>query len=312
MYNALMHTSNKLSRHTCVRLVIVALTAIALLGGPPCRADFIQTSSTGLYQSTDGRTKVIVGANDGAQGIFVAYLKNGIPPQEFNAEKIPMMDASHIFVRFDATAEIGYSEIMIGDKSYKLSGNATLFLNEEKSVSVNIDNTNPYLTITEKGSEKSGDSVLGFYGTTEVVKGTGNVAAILTANQLSGDIARVIQPYAIKEGKLWLNGKEVSTPSVGLFMKHEHECLNSSTALLTLNQLQKIQKIKSEDQRRSVLEHILRENARVVPLRGHLVLRADAKTPVIVLNIRDKNILDLRPIKNAVSTRAICVLSPIS
>lgn len=293
-------------------LAIIGMTAATLCGSRPCHADFIQTSSSGLYQSTDGKTKVILGNNDGAQGIFIAYLKQGISPQEFNAEKIPSAETSHVFVRFDPSAENGYSEIVIGNQKYRLSGNATLYLNEEGSVSVNIDNTNPYLTITEKGLGKSVDSVLGFYGTTEVVKGSGNVAAILTANQLSGNLARVIQPYVVKDGKLWISGKEVSTPSVGLFVKHEHECLNSSTAILTLSQLQRIQKTKSEAERGSVLDQILKENARLAPTKGHLVLRADAKSPVIMLNIRDKNILDLRAIKNTVSTRKICVLSPIN
>lgn len=275
------------------------------------RADFIQTSSGGVYQSSDGRTKVIVGNNDGAQGIFVLYLKNPIAPQEFNAERIPTTDAAHLFVRFDPSAQLGYSEIVVGARAHKVVGNLTILLNEQGTVAVNIDNTNPYLSITSKGANNTEDSILGFYGLTEVVKGTGNVASILTANQLNASMAKVIKPYLIKDDGLFLGDKPVATPNLGVFIKHEHECLLPTTSVITLAQLSSVQKTKPESQQGTLLEKYLKENQRVVPTKGHLVLRADQKAPVIMLNIRDKNILDLRAIKNSVSSKKVCVLSPV-
>jgi len=289
------------------------LTAFVLAVLIPLQAfaQFLQTMSSGVYQSADGHVKVIVGNNDGAQGIFVTYLKDEVSPQEFNAEKIPSKNSAHAFVAFDPTEENGYHRLMIGEKSFKIVGNLTLHLTADGWVSVNIDNTAPYLTITQRGQGKAAETLVGFYGTTPVVQGSGALATILTANQLSPEISKVMKPYELRSEGLFLNGKAVDSPNIGLFIKREHECLKPTTSLLTLAQLKQIQVSKGEVAQAKLLEQYLRDNQKRPPMQGFLVLRADASAPVVMLNISEKNVFDLRAIKNSFSAKKICVLSPI-
>jgi len=292
-------------------LATATLAILMPLAAPrECRAEFIQTMSSGVYQSTDGRTKVVLGNNEGAQGIFVLQLKEGVSPQEFNIEKTPVQDTSHIFIKFDPSQENGYSEAIIGQRSYTIAGNATLLLGDG-STEVNIDNTNPYLTVTQRDSGKAQESVLGFYGMTPVVQGSGNLATILTANQLNTDIAHVIKPYIIKPDGVFLNDKQIEAPNLGIFVKRDHECLRSSTAILTLGQLKQIQAAKGEALQAKLIDQFLHDNSKSSPTKGHLVLRADPASPVVMLSIADKNVVDLRAIKNSFSARKICVLSPV-
>jgi hypothetical protein len=274
----------------------------------------LQTGSSGVYQSSDGRLKVILSHRDGAQGIFVAYFKEGIPAQEFNPEKAPASGATHIFVRFNPMAEHQYSDVLVGEKSYKVAGNLNIWLTENGSVSVNVDNSNPYLTVTLRETDGRNDALVGFYGMTEVVKGSGNLAAILTANQLSPEIAKIVKPYVVASNGLRLNGRDVEAPAIGIFVKQEHDCLkhDQQVALLTLKQLKSIQASKPESQQAKLLESYLKENQTKSPLLGHLILRTEKSGPMILLNIATKNILDMRSIKNAFSNRTICVISPIS
>lgn len=275
-------------------------------------AQFLQTMSSGVYQSADGHVKVIVGNNDGAQGIFIAHVKNEITPQEFNPEKLPAKDTIHAFISFDPTEENGYHRLTIGDKSVKIVGNLTLQLGEAGGVSVNIDNTAPYLTITQRGQGKAPETLLGFYGTTPVVQGSGALATILTANQLSPEISKVMKPYDLRADGLFLNGKPVEGPQIGLFIQRDHDCLKPSTSLLTLAQLKQIQSAKGESAQAKLLEQRLRDNQKHPPTQGFLVLRADSGAPVVMLNVTEKNVFDLRGIKNSFSAKKICVLSPVS
>ena len=295
----------------CTWRHLFLMVSLLLIGARSGTAQFLQTMSSGVYQTTDGHVKVIVGNNDGAQGIFVSYLKEAIPPQEFNAEKIPTKNATHAFISFDPTEENGYNRLTIGEKNYKIVGNLTLHLSDAGGVSVNIDNTAPYLTITQRGQGKTPEHLVGFYGTTPVVQGSGSLATILTANQLSPEISKVMKPYEIRGEGLFLNGKEVESPNIGLFITREHECLKPTTSTLTLAQLKQIQGAKVETAQAKLLEQHLRENQKRPPTQGFLVLRADAANPVIMLNITEKNVFDLRGIKNSFSAKKICVLSPV-
>jgi hypothetical protein len=276
-------------------------------------AQFIQTASSGVYQSADGHTKVILSHKEGAQGIFVAHFKEGIPPQELDLETAPQLGTTHVFIKFDPSAEHQYSEILIGERRYKIAGNLNIWLTPNGSVSVNIDNMNPYLTVTQREGGTSGDHLVGFYGMTEVVKGSGNVATILTANQLSPELAKVLRPYIAAPKSLALNSKDVTTPNVGVFVSREHECIKSpqSVSILTLPQLKSIQALKTESQRAQLLEKHLQQNRLKSPTVGQLILRAEKSGPMILLDIATKNIFDMRAIKNSFSSRKICVVSPI-
>jgi hypothetical protein len=290
----------------------IFLVLILLLGGVVrAQAQFLQTSSTGVYQSPDGRAKVLLGNHEGAQGIFVVYLAEPVSVQEFDVEKLSQRGATHVFIKFDAGAEFPYSQIVIGEKSYKVSGNLNLQLG---TVRLNIDNTNPYLTVTYPVEGDSGaEALIGFYGLAEVMKGAGNLAAIATANLHSTEIAKVLKPYIVRENALWLGDKKVETPTVGLFVRRdEHTCLKSSTAIVTAEQQRKVQNLKSKGEvaQGEALTAILAENQRKNQILGKLVLRSDPAAPVILLDM-SKNVYDLRPV-STVSRRDVCVLSPIN
>jgi len=291
-----------------------ALLCGAVLAELPSQAEFILTASSGVYQSSDGRTKVILGHKDGAQGIFVAHFSDGIAPQEFNPETAPAAGATSVFIRFDPASEHQYSEVVVGARSYKALGNLNIWLTPNGSVSLNIDNTNPYLTVTTRSENGKNDAIVGFYGLTEVVKGVGSMATILAANQLSPELARIIRPYIATPAGLQLNGKDVSNPSVGLFVSREHECnkTGNTVSILTLAQLKSIQVAKTEAQQAQLLDRFLKENQLKPPTAGHLTLRAEKNGPMILLNVASKDIFDMRAIKNSLSSRKkICVISPI-
>ena len=294
------------------RALLLALIWLAL--APVCaRAEFILTASSGVYQTDDGRTKVILSHKDGHQGIFVVHFKEGVAPQEFNPEAIPTTGVTHVFIRFNPNLEHQYSEIVIGPHSYKVNGNLNIWLTQNGSVSVNVDNMNPYLTVTQRDSNGRGDAIIGFYGLAEVVRGKGSLAAILAANQLSPDIAKILKPYLASPDGLQLNGKNVQTPAIGLFVSREHECSKDAAgvSILTLAQLKAIQQAKSEAQQAQSLDRFLKENQNKPPTKGHMVLRAEPNGPMILLDIATKNIFDMRAIKNNFSKNKICVVSPV-
>lgn len=296
-----------LSARVCLAVAII--TAMVGLGtAQTAHAQFIQTTMYGGYQSADGKVKVSVTNQEGAQGILIVHLSQPIAPQEFNLEKIPTTGTSHIFVRFDPNAEFPYSEILIGERVYRLSGNLNLVVGEAH---VQIDNTNPYLTVSYRSGEKPVESIVGFYGLVEVVKGGGTLAAIVGANQHGPEIAKILKPYNAKGEALWLDDKRVDNPSVGIFVRHEHVCLNESSSILTLDQLKRIQSIKVEAQQVQVLDGYLKGNKRASPLSGKLVLRADPQSPLVLLDMT-QNVYDLRQIKNLFSKNVVCVLSPIT
>lgn len=292
-----------------------ALLSLALiLLSASANADFIMTTPAGVYQSDDGKTKIILSHRESSQGIFIAYFDEPIPPQEFNPERLPTSGATHIFVKFDPTSEYQYSEIIIGERHYKITGNLNIHLNPKGTVSINIDNLNPYLTITHRYNGTKNEALIGFYGMTEVVKGSGNLATILAANQLSPDMQKILKPYiAGQNNALLLGEKEVATPTVGLFFPREHECakLPPEIYILTLDQLKAIQKVKLEAQQVQMLEGFLKDNRNRSPTSGYLILRAQKKQPMILLSISSKNIFDMRLIKNTFSKQNICVISPV-
>ncbi len=271
------------------------------------RADFIQTMASGVYQSTDGQTKVLVSSKPNAQGIFILE-GPAIPPQEFNIESMPADGSRHVFVKFDGNAQPPvYSEVVINRKSYKITGNLTLGIGAHTIVS--IDNNNPYLTVsTEPSGPGAAPAVLGFSGLNEVIREKGNVAMLLAANQLDPEVARVIRPYIVGDGELTLNGKPVSTATIGTFVKPDNDCLNPSFVVLSATQTAQIRATKTQEERLKKIEGFLKENKKSDPLGGYLVLKADKKA-AILLNVKEKNIRQLYPLS---VERKICVIADLS
>jgi hypothetical protein len=294
----------RIGRRICSSL----LGALIACGTPLAHADFILTRASGVYQHSNGTSKVILGSKNDAQGIFV-MVGAPIAPQEFNLETTPPDGIKHIFIRFDGQAQPPtYSEIVINDKVYKVSGNLTLNLGK---TFVSIDNNNPYITIVTEGAH-SGEpaSILGFSGLNEIVKGSGPIATILAANQLNPEVAKVILPYTVENNELRLNGKPVTTPVIGTFVRPENECLKPTSVVLFNTDLSKITSAKSEDERIQLLDKFMTEAKKSNPLREHLVLKADPKS-VILLDIRDKNVHEMHEVKLKSARQRICVISNI-
>ena len=294
----------RLERWACILLA----ATISLWGSHQARADFILTRASGVYQHASGTSKVIVGSRNDAQGIFV-MAGAPIPPQEFNLETTPAEGVKHIFIRFDGQAQPPtYSEVVINDKVFKVSGNLTINLGK---TFIGIDNNNPYLTVvTEGATTGETPSIVGFSGLNEIVKGSGAVATILAANQLNPEVAKVILPYTVKNNELLLNEKPVTTPMVGTFVRPESECLKPGSVVLYSTDLNKITAAKSEEERIKLLEKLMADAKKSNPLHQHLVLKADPKS-VILLDIREKNIHEMHEVKLKSTRQRICVVSDI-
>jgi hypothetical protein len=291
------------------RLVSILLAAtVSFWGAGQAQADFILTRASGVYQHSSGTSKVIVGSKNDAQGIFV-MAGSPIAPQEFNIETTPAEGMKHIFIRFDGQAQPPtYSELVINEKVYKVSGNLTINIGK---TFIGIDNNNPYLTVvTEGATTAEPPAIVGFSGLNEIVKGSGAVATILAANQLNPEVAKVILPYTVENNELLLNGRPVTTPMVGTFVRPESECLKPGSVVLYNTDLNKVTAAKSEEERIKLLEKLMADAKRSNPLHQHLVLKADPKS-IILLDIREKNIHEMHEVKLKSARQRICVISEI-
>jgi len=289
-------------RRAVVRSSVFAAALIAFCAH--ARAELLQTAP-GVFQSTDSKVKVV----SGPMGLFVVHLSKGVPIQEFNIEKLPVEGTTHALVRFTPESRNPYSEIVIGESRYPISGNLTLRVGE---VTVSVDNTNPYATIKYSDGSPDGEHLLGFYGTTKVIDGHGPLATVLTANQLNEQYRKVVKPYTAEGTTLQFNGKPLSSQTVGVLMERAHICLKDSTKVLTLAQLRAIQGGKSEVQQAQLLEKFLSANVRDNPLRGLLILRGDGKEPMVALHTGRREVYDFRPVSNSLSrNQTVCVLSPM-
>ena len=291
-------------------LALAAVAGTTLLGALAAHADFILTRASGVYQHPNLTTKVILGTKPDAQGIFV-MVGPAIGAQEFNLETTPGKDTKHVFIRFDAQAQPPtYSEIVINQKVYKISGNLTLNIGPKTSVSV--DNNNPYLTIVTSGSQAGeAPSILGFSGINEIVNGSGPLATILAANQLNPEVARVVKPYSLENDELQLNGKPVTNTLIGTFTRPDNECLKPSSTILSSAEVSRIQGAKTEEERIQLLDQFMKESKKSSKLQQHLVLKADPKS-VILLDIKEKNVREMHAMVPKATRQKICVISDLA
>jgi hypothetical protein len=153
--------------------------------------------------------------------------------------------------------------------------------------------------------------MIGFYGITEVIKGSGNFT-LLRANQLDAALQKVIKPYKLDDGKLLIGKKAISTQRIGTYVKREHPCLNAGIPTLTREQLQQIQAAKGgESEQARLLSSLLAKNGKEPPTRGMIAIKTNKSEPMILLDVlktHEKNVMELKPIKSG--TRTLCVLSP--
>jgi len=292
--------------------VLYRVAFLCLLTWAPyeARADFLLTMASGVYQHKDGKTKVVVSSKPGAEGIFVM---EGAPvsPQEFNLASTPSEGSSHLFVRFQQTdSGPRYSEVLIGNRRYVVAGNLTIRLSERTSVS--IDNNNPYISVvTQGGNATQSLSIVGFFGLTEVVRGTGNSAVLLAANQLDPSVSLVIKPYVLTNGALTINDNAVTTPTIGTYVKPDNVCLHADTTILSGTQLTQLRAEKAEAARVQIFERFVVDNKKRSPLKDHLILKADP-AGVILLDVKGQNVRQMATISGSISNRKVCAISDLA
>lgn len=304
-------------RCLCNMTRYVLFSTVILLTREITHADFI-SPSPGLYQSTDGQAISILSTAEGAQGIFFFRADKPIGIQEFNAETLPLDAGSHIFVGFDPKQSPPYNILRLGATTYKIRGNLTVWLDEQGKTRVDIDNSNPYLTFIHSSDDKHAESIVGFYGGTEVIRGSGEMSAILAANQLNPRIASVIKPYKRGKGTLMLNNRPVHRNRIGLAIHRDHICLSPDTLLITESQMNVVRKQGSAHEKAKRLQASLQANIKNSPIQGQLILRAFSEgnqNEVIALDISTKDVTRIAPLKKEVEFNGqrhpACMISPM-
>lgn len=300
-----------------LQILFIALLSLPFLS-PDARAEFIQTKP-GMYQSTDGQVVAVISRDEQAQGIFFFRSTEPIPIQAFDPERLSPENVAHVFVGFEATEERPYSTIRIGNTSYKVLGNLTIWLDDAGRSRIDVDNSNPYLTLIHSSSAPAEESLLGFYGITEVVRGSGELSAVLAANQLNASIAKVIKPYTLGQSALMFGNRPLRRPHVGLAIERNHTCLSQTSLFISDIQLKKVRQQRSVSEKASLLNKMLEANQKRFPLNGYLTLRSindKANSEVIALDIVSKNVVRVSPLKNDVTfggrSQPVCLIESMS
>lgn len=300
-----------------IHLVLITLVSVVILTHQAV-AEFIQTKP-GMYQSTDGLAVAIISRDENAQGIFFFRSTESIPIQAFDAESLPTEGVSHVFVGFDAAGEHPYSSIRIGKTIYKVLGNLTIWLDEKGESRIDIDNSNPYLTLIHSGKDSKKESLIGFYGITEVVRGSGELSAVLAANQLNPSIAKVIKPYSLGQNSLMFDNRPLRRPTVGLTIERHHTCHSPKTLFISDFQLKEVRQQKTTATKATLLNNFLEANSKAFPLKGHLILRSineKEDNQVIALDVVSKNVVRVSPLKHDVTfdgrTQPVCLIESMS
>lgn len=234
---------SKFNRYFLVFITVFLLLSDCLLANQERKHKFIETQ-IGVYQSSAKNLAVIVSYTE--PGIFIAKIpKTEI--QIFDPEKITTNDTS-IFISYDLKRDF-YSKIHIEDKVFKIKGSLTINFG---NIVIAIDNTNPYLTVSDNKNEV----ILGFKGLEQVVNESGNVSlAFLEANQFN-EYSDIISPLNLKNGNLYLKNKIVDISAIGLsIQKKEHECVNTDKNNYFNSKTKKM--LKKNDVKDSLLNSII-------------------------------------------------------
>lgn len=288
----------------------ILATALALASEAcPAHAEFLRTRSAGVYQHTSGTTKVIVGAKDAVQGIFVLSGPS-VAPSEFSAESELSPTTSHLFISFDPTAQPPrYAEIVIKEKRYRIRGNLKIRIGSHTTVS--IDNNNPYLTVVETGRiPEEADDILGFAGTNEVVRGSGAVAAVLAANQLDDSGGEAIPLFEVANNKLILSGSPVTEGEIGTPVALTHECLHQSSIVMTAEDLSTIEEERNAERATRLFQEVVEGSQGRGRLARYLILKGDSSA-VVLLDVVSKGVSVMRVQTPPSIRQKVCVLSKL-
>lgn len=272
-------------------------------------AEFLRTHSAGVYQHTAGTTKVLVGAKDAVQGIFVLSGPS-VAPSEFSAESELSPTTSHLFISFDSgTQPPRYADILIKEKRYRIRGNLKIRIGSHAMVS--IDNNNPYLTVVEAGRiPEEADAILGFAGTNEVVRGSGAVAAVLAANQLDDSGGEGIPLFEVVNNELSRNGSPVTDGEIGTPIALTHECLHPSSIVMTAEELAKIEDERNGERAMRLFQDIVEGSQGRGRLARYLILKGDSSA-VVLLDVVSKGVSVMRAQIPPSIRQKVCVLSKL-
>lgn len=285
------------------------IAALLLAGGfRGAHAEFLRTRSSGVYQHSMGNTKVIVGARDSVQGIFVLS-GPAVAPSEFSSESALSPDTEHLFIAFDSTTQPPrYSEVVMNDKRYRVHGNLKIRIGSRATVS--IDNNNPYLTIVESGRiPEEADDIVGFLGTNEVVRGSGPVAAVLAANQLD-DSGSGVPVFTIVNHELTANGSPVKEAELGAPVAFTHECLSGASVVLAAEDLLAIDEERNEELKMRAFKEAVESAKGRSRLSQYLVLKGDSSA-VLLLDVVSKAVRVMQVQSPTALRQKVCVLSKL-
>lgn len=285
----------KLLRHIALLLLLTQLgqpLAICAENDSGSSQRFLQTHA-GVYQTL--RAKVIASYGKPA-GFFILVSDKPIPLQSFDIQQIKPDEVQSVFVEYSIEDD-RYVALHVNDNIYKLIGNVTFTIND---VRIGIDNMNAYLSLT------LGSGLIGFRGLERVIDSSGALSVVAEANEY-GDYYD-IAPYVLKEGKLLLRGKEVSSNSrIGLLLEQQkNPCLNEDVLFLTQEKIDQI-KVAAQSKRATLLQEALVKNNSKIFLSKSLPLRVQSDF-LVALDYLEGLIYEVTPIKSLFAGRHLCVV----
>ncbi len=266
-----------LSQVSRLLLATLALSIAAYEAG----AEIIRTGPL-TYQDTNGRFKTVLTP----EGFFIFHSKAPVDLQLFNPGKVQAAGAEHLFIRFDSSLN-KYSEIQIGERSFRITGSLTLNLGKE--VTITIDNDNVYCSVVVNSEGANPPSIIGLLGLNVVVNNTGQAAVTLLQGNQFNDI-KSIQPYEVADGKLRLKGKPYENNSIGLLLEPtRNTCLSGrDAAIIRQEDLVKISAVKDQAEKAKQLRTVL-ERAKSGKVLDQLVkLRVLADSILVFDPIREE------------------------
>ena len=262
---------------------------IYLLAPSIAEAEFLRTAP-GVYQSMGRRAKVIVSTE--TPGLFFLYGPE-VNLQDFSIESLqiqaapgPAADAEsksavgltgplHAFLAFDYE-ENRYTGVAVSSQSYRVQGNFTI---EIGGMRVTVDNTNPYCSIVVDEPGRPPE-VLGFFGLSPIVNDEGHEAvAMLEGNQFN-EYRKVFSPYQLRPDGLYVNGRPVSSATVGLIIEPKNDCLKPTSAIISRSSLEKLSGDTESKRAQRLLAALLKRRKNKGPLDTMFRLRT---TPEMII-----------------------------
>lgn len=193
------------------------LFLLVILGvAPAARAEFVKSTSLNWISSSQeiGTAGVTVlpaaGLSTNPVGLVVYASKEVIPAQLFHPSKLQTDKSVSCFLRYDPTKR-AYTELVLPyGKTFAISGNITLQLQDTLRVSISTENGSmPYVSIIHKSDPRS---VLAVLGTDVVVSGKG----ARFESYLEAGARNSSESFDVENSGLYLQGIQFSDQKIGL------------------------------------------------------------------------------------------------